>query len=421
VSTGFRNEPGSREPGLDQLIRALTADGYPQELAGRETALAAFRSARRQPSRGVRLTVRPTGSARLGAVAAAAVATLAGLTAAAYAQALPAPMQRIAYSVFSSFGVPDSQPRAPAHSPASPRSMHVPAIARHHGKPSRSTGAQCPCPARTPRPAIKGSTLTLAAARTQFPANGWDAFTGRLTHNRHPEHGVRLVLLEQTAGGSGWRRVGSGITGPRGGIRVGVPHLTQNASFELASPDGAVASPQISVTVIPHISFWRASVRPGINRLVAQSRFGDVGDVVVLEELTGGAWQNIASQQLDAAHRASFDLPLAKSAGHYYRAVLQASSTHGASVSVSVHEPPGKTLTGAHVTATPASAAATDIPDHHGPYHGIRGPIPTGSVPTGTVSPGPVPPSPSPSPSPSGTGSPGPIGSSPVRPGLDVV
>ena len=420
MSTGFRNEPGSREPGLDQLIRALTADGYPQELAGRETALAAFRAARSQPRRNVvRLTVRPTGSARLGAVAVAVVATLAGLTVAAYAQALPAPMQHIAYSVFSSLGVPDSQPAAPAHSHASPRSAHAPATARRHGKPSRSTKARCPCPARTSRPAVKGSTLTLAAARTQFPANGWDAFTGRLAHNGHPEHGVRLVLLEQTAGVSGWQRAGSGVTGPRGGIRVGVPHLTQNASFELASPDGEVVSPQISVTVIPHISFWRASAQTGINRLVAQARFGDIGDVVVLEELTDGAWQNVASQPLDAAHRASFDLPPGQAAGHYYRAVLQATGTHSASVSVPVHEPPVKTLTGTHVTSTPPTVRPADIPDHHGRHHGARGPIPTGPVPTGTVSPGQVPPSPSPGPS--GTGVPGPIGSSPVRPGLDVV
>ena len=34
-----------REPGIDQLISALTADGRPDELAGRDAALAAFRAA----------------------------------------------------------------------------------------------------------------------------------------------------------------------------------------------------------------------------------------------------------------------------------------------------------------------------------------------------------------------------------------
>lgn len=404
MSTGFPGEPGSRESGLDQLIRSLTADGYPHELAGREPALAAFRAARSEPRRRFRLAVRPTGSARLGAVAAAVVATLAGLTAAAYAQALPAPVQRIAHSVFSSLGVPDSQPVPAGHSHASRRAAHVPAT-RHLHAPSRSAGSGCPCPAGTARPAIRGSTLTLTAARTQFPANGWDAFAGRLTYHGHPEHGVRLLLLEQGAGASGWQHAGTGVTGPRGNIRVGVAHLTQNASFELASPDGTVVSSLVSVTVIPHVSFWRASARPGVNRLVADSRFGDAGDVVVLEELDGSAWQSVANQPLDIAHRASFDLPRAGSAGHYYRAILQATSTHGASVSRAVREPPAKSLTGAHTIIPHPVVRPTGMPGRPRPYRGIRRPVGPGPVPTGTV--------------PDGPAIPGPIEPGPVAPGQE--
>jgi hypothetical protein len=400
VSTGFRDEPGSREPGLDQLIRALTADGYPQELAGRETVLAAFRTARSQPEprRRLRLNVRPTGSARLGALAGAVVMSLAALTAAAYAQALPAPVQHIAYSVFASFGVPDSRPAAPAQPHASPTSAHVRGTPGHHKVPSRSAKNSCPCPARSTHPAIKGSTLTLAAARTQFPANGWDSFAGRLTYQGRPEQGVRLVLLEQTAGTSGWQHEGSGVTGARGRVSVGVPHLTQNASFELASPNGAVVSPLISVTVIPHVSLWRGSAQPGINRLVVGSRFGDIGDVVVLEELVGGAWQTVASHPLDAAHQASFDLAEAKSAGHYYRALLPATSAHGASASQPVQEPPAKVLTGDRIVATHPASIPTDLPGHPAPHRREGGPVspgpaPTYIAPTWTVSPGPVSPS----------------------------
>jgi hypothetical protein len=392
VSTGFRDEPGSREPGLDQLIRALTADGYPQELAGRETALTAFRTAqsRPQPRRRARLNVRPTGSARLGAVAGAVALTLAGLTAAAYAQVLPAPVQRIAYSVFAPFGVPDSRSAAPAQPHASAGSAHRRSTPRHHSAPLRSAKGT----ARSTHPAIKGSTLTLAAARTQFPANGWDSFAGRLTYDGRPEQGVRLVLLEQTAGSSSWQHEGSGVTGPRGRVRVGVPHLTQNASFELASPNGAVVSPLISVTVIPHVSLWRGSAQPGINRLVAGSHFGDVGDAVVLEELVDGAWQTVASQPLDAAHQASFDLPEAKSAGHYYRALLPATSTHGASVSQPVHEPPAKVLTGDRVVASRPATLPTEIPGHRTHHQGGQvspGPVPTYIAPTWTVTPAPSP------------------------------
>ena len=111
MSTGFSNEPGSREPGLDHLIKALTADGYPDELAGRDAALAAFRAAYGQPRRQPRFSPWLSGSRRLSTVAAAAlVAGIAGVTAAAYAQALPAPVQHIAYSVLSPLGVPDNQP-----------------------------------------------------------------------------------------------------------------------------------------------------------------------------------------------------------------------------------------------------------------------------------------------------------------------
>jgi len=39
-------EPGAPESGIDQLIRALTAEGDLDELASRGAALAAFRAAR---------------------------------------------------------------------------------------------------------------------------------------------------------------------------------------------------------------------------------------------------------------------------------------------------------------------------------------------------------------------------------------
>ena len=51
MSTRLADGPGSREPGLDQLIKALTADGHPSELAGKGAALAAFRAASAQPRR----------------------------------------------------------------------------------------------------------------------------------------------------------------------------------------------------------------------------------------------------------------------------------------------------------------------------------------------------------------------------------
>jgi hypothetical protein len=420
VSTGFLGEPGSREPGLDQLIKALTADGYPHELAGRDTALTAFRTARRRPRRRVRASVRAGGSARLGTVAAAVVAALAGLTAAAYAQALPAPVQNIAYRVFAPLGVPDSKTVPPSHSRASAAAAHHPASDRHAAR--RPTKAACQCRTETSRPAIKGSTLTITAARTQFPANEWDTFAGTLTYRDRPEHGVRLVLLEQTADAVGWQRVGSGVTGPRGRIRVRIPHLTQNATFELATANG-VASSGISVTVIPHVSLWRAAAKPGTNRLVAASRFGAVGDTVVLEKLSGGTWQSVASEPLSAAHRASFALPEATSAGQYYRAMLLATGTHGASVSQEVFEP--RSLTGAHAIVPHTIVIRPGLP-RRPTHHDERGPVTSGSPTPDPVVSGPRIPKPTSTgpadPSPTSTPvSPSPSAGSPVGPGVDEV
>jgi hypothetical protein len=434
VSTGFLSEPGSREPGLDQLISALTADGYPHELAGRDTALATFRAARSEPRRRVRsrvwecsaarlARVRAGGSARLGAVAAAVVAALAALTVAAYAQALPAPMQHIAYQVLSPFGVPNSKVAPADHPRASTEAARHPVSDRHRST-RRSAKAACPCQGPAARSAMKGSTLTITAARTLFPANGWDAFAGTLTNQGQPERDVRLVLLEQTTGGSGWVRAGSGVTGPRGRIRIGIPHLTQNATFELSGAHEVVSS-AVSVTVIPHVSIWRAAAKPGTNRLVASSRFGDVGDVVTLEKLSGGSWQSVASEPLNAAHRVSFALPAATSAGHYYRAMLLATGSHGASVSQQIFEP--RSGAGAHTIPPRTIEIRSSPPARHATHHKKR-PVTPG---TGTPTPDPVvsgprvpkptstgPADPSPGPSPI---SPSPTAGSPVGPGADLM
>ncbi len=355
MSTGFPDEPGSREPGLDHLIKALTADGYPHELAGRDAALTAFRAARRRPrwagvsvrrSRPVRLSMAAQlgVSARLAAVAAALIAALAGVTAAAYAKALPAPVQHIAYSVFANLGVPDNQPSAPAPAqsqrPTPPRGpVSTKASGTNHGTaPSPSASGTCPCPSRTSHPVVSGSVLTIAAARAELPANGHDAFSGKLTYHGHPEAGVRLLLLERAAGAAGWHAAGTGVTGKYGRIRIGVPNLTENATFRLSGQDG-VASPEISVTVIPRVLLWRDGAKAGTDRLITGARFGDPGDAVVLQELSGSAWQDVATGELNASHRASFDVPAASAAGQYFRVVLRGTAAHGASVSNRVLEP----------------------------------------------------------------------------------
>jgi len=393
VSTGFPDEPGSGEPGLDQLLRALTAKGYPRELAGRDAALAAFRAARSQPRRRPRFPVLPGAPARLTAAAAALIVALAGFTAAAYAQALPGPMQHIAYSVLAPIGVPDSQPASGGNPPPAPKPASGPAAARGHGTHSPPAAAHCPCPAQPSRPARKGSVLAITAARDQLPADGWDTFAGKLTYRGQPEAGVRLRLLERPAGAAGWHQVGTGVTGSRGGVRIGIPHLTRNAIFRLAGPNG-VRSPTIAVTVNPRVLLWRAPAQPGTDRLVSAARFGDPGDVVTLQELSGGSWQIVAAKVLDATRRAAFHLQAAAAAGHSYRAVLQATSTHGTGVSAPVFEPPVNAAIGARAIQPDPQPPSPGLPSPGGHRSRLPGPVRPDPVLPGPVTPGPGTPSP---------------------------
>jgi hypothetical protein len=383
-------EPGSREPGLDHLIKALTADGYPRELAGRDTALAAFRTASRQPRRRARLSLplswSPplTTSARLSAVAAALVAAISGFTAAAYAQALPAPVQHIAYSVLAPIGVPNS-PSSPSPARSGNHPGSAPGSPGRHVHGAASPSASCPCPAPTSSRAIAGSALVLSVARAQVPAGGAETFSGKLTYHGHPEPGVQVRLLEQAATAPGWRLVATGVTGRHGRVRLGVPHLTRNAAFLLAVPDGA-SSARMTVTVIPRVLLWLV---PGqvTDRLVSSARFGDPGDVVILQELSGGAWHSVATQTLGAGHRAAFEVPASASPGPYYRAVLQATGTHGPGLSGPVWRPRTRLGTGAKAivptphptpTATAASPTASPTPSPSIP------PLPSPTSPAGS-------------------------------------
>ena len=100
---------GPGAPGLDQLLGLLTAGPTPDELARQTATLAMFRQ-----------NVRPAAARRRALItrrvqfAVAAVALVIAFAGAAYAEALPAPVQHVAYRVLGFVGVPD----APRHSSA---------------------------------------------------------------------------------------------------------------------------------------------------------------------------------------------------------------------------------------------------------------------------------------------------------------
>jgi hypothetical protein len=188
-------EPGSFEPGVDYLITALTTRAHPHELTGRDAALTAFREASRpsaprarmwppalparlRRSAGPRRSVRVLLPVRLAVAAASVIAVLAGLTAAAAAQALPAPVQQIAYHVLAPLGVLDTQPKTPlpgAHSTAP------------HGRPSPSAAVTVP---GSPSPAASGP----AARATPTPTGSHPARKAKTTTVTRPV--LRLVALK---------------------------------------------------------------------------------------------------------------------------------------------------------------------------------------------------------------------------------
>jgi hypothetical protein len=228
------------KPDLDQLVAALIADAQAEELGGRDSALAAFRAARR---RGVaagsawyrnRSFRRPFTrlSGRLTAVG-AALAVAAGVTAAAYTQALPGPVQQLAHTVFAPLGVPNGQ-TSPGTTPGTgPTGITV---AQTGGRTKKASPS-----ARTPSPKPGSDYLVaVAVSRTRVPSGTAVAFTGRVTDGGRTIAGVRVRLFERIAGTTAEELVATAVTGPRGGYRLVSPPLTATAVFRVvAGPDTA--------------------------------------------------------------------------------------------------------------------------------------------------------------------------------------
>jgi hypothetical protein len=233
-----------RKPDLDRLVAALTAAGRPDELAGRDAAVAAFRAASRPEGAGEGLRRRrrwsfrrPLTALRPGLAAVGAVAVVAaGVAAAAYTQALPGPAQDLAHTVFAPLGVPANQ---------SGHSADV-TIATSGGTPSPRPGGEY--------------RLTLTASRLRVPAGTAVAFAGRVTEGGAAAADVPVRLFERLAGTTTWQLVASGVTGPRGGFRLESPPLTATGVFRMVGPD-AKHSAAVRVTVVSPLPASR-SARP---------------------------------------------------------------------------------------------------------------------------------------------------------------
>ena len=188
-------EPGPFAPGVDHLITALTTHAHPHELTGRDAALAAFREASRTPAPSARMwppalsawlrrsagppPVRILLPVRLAVAAASVIAVLAGLTAAAAAQALPAPVQQIAYHVLAPLGVPVRPKPAPAGTHST----------MPHGQPSRSAVV-----AVSGSPSHTASGPAASATATATPTGHHPAGKAKTTTATRPV--LRLVALK---------------------------------------------------------------------------------------------------------------------------------------------------------------------------------------------------------------------------------
>ena len=240
-----------REPGIDQLISALTADGELDELASRGAALSASRAARERAAteqtlrqRRVLPASRPLADrlpsrradwfpTRLAAITAAAVVVIAAIAAAAYTRVLPGPVQDAAHTVFAPLGVPGHEGTMPSQGPTAITDATQP--------------GDCPsCAAvfKTPSPRSGNhNVVTLTGARERVTGGVAVVLTGRVDRNGSPAAGVRVALVARTAAAPRWRIVATGVTGPRGGFRFVTPPLTAGAVFRLVAPDGAYSGP----------------------------------------------------------------------------------------------------------------------------------------------------------------------------------
>jgi hypothetical protein len=318
VSADLPDLTEPHDPALEGLVRALTADGTASERAGRDAALAMFQASRRPPRRR---------RFDMSVSTAAAAAVLAGGMGAAYAAVLPGPVQHIAYRMLGRIGVPDTHRPAPGGPGAA---ATVPAAPSPSLSPSATAG--CPCQASHPGAgAVPG--LVLMAAQAKIPAGAGDVLTGRLAPDGRPEAGVRVRLVEHAGNGPGWRAEGYAVTDSSGDVTLTVRRLTSNASFRLAAAGGAV-SPPVLITVIPPVRLGQTPGRqPGMRLLTARAPFADTGDVVVLEELSGGVWYRVGERVLDQDHLASFSVLVPRSGDVEYRVVLRRTAVHGAAVS----------------------------------------------------------------------------------------
>jgi hypothetical protein len=329
------------------LVRALRAPALPGELAGEDTALAAFRRA--IPSRRRRRSVRLATGASVLAVAMAAT----GGVAAAYPRTLPEPVQNAIHSVLGPIGVPagphavarqklraaireairerqlaatpsSTGPRSvvPSPAPATPHAIAPPP----RSQPQPTPGAASPTPSASASPSVR-PTLTVQASRRVVPVHQGLQLRGVLARDGHRLGGRTVYAAVYDVGASSWRQVSHGQTASDGSITLRVGALVRNCRVRLATQ--GVTGRAITITVIPRLTATLTRTSKGDRYLVDVSADGGApGDAVVLQRYDGGSWVRVASHQLGNQSSTRFTLPVPADPTRY-RIRLAATRTHG--------------------------------------------------------------------------------------------
>jgi hypothetical protein len=291
-----------------------------------------------------------------GLVAAAVVVLIAGLGA-AYAAALPAPVQRVAYHVLGFAGVPDAHHHAatPSTGPqpgrtgsgaaGSSHSATTAATSSPHPSASGSAPGHSTHPARRPHPSRSPSAaapvptkVAITAASAKVAAGASAVITGQLSGTGgHPAAGL-VRLAERPAGQAGWRVVATARAPASGRITLTAPDLTATTVFRLLGP-GGLHSVKARVVVIPPVSA-SVTVRAGRRSavLTVSCALARPGNLIVLQARSGGGWVSLRTRHLNAQGQARLGIGR-HLLGDELRVVLLATVTHGRSVSNTVTTP----------------------------------------------------------------------------------
>jgi hypothetical protein len=385
MSSDLTDGAASADPGIDQLFRILTAGPTRGELAGERDALAMFRAnvsplaspaaGRRvpaaangttlpipvdrpatEPERHARRRVQWPARWSMRLAAAGVIAIVGGTAAAAYAAALPAPVQNLAHQVLGIVGVPASHHHHHAstsgtrgHHGGGPAGLSSTPPGRRGGRPGQSAKASpsahasaSPTASPSSGTASGPAVLSASASSAQIMAGAAPVIDGQLTRSGTGVKGVTVTLIERLAGHPFWHVAGTGQTTSGGSVAITGPPLDTNAVFRLKIGHG-VHSTSVLVTVTPQVIVVLTAESSLRDLLTVTTQFAHRGNVVWLQvESASGSWVNVRSKRLSAAGKTWFILGRQRFKDKTVRVVLLATARHGSAMSnTATVQPPG--------------------------------------------------------------------------------